>query len=81
MPRIMLTGPIKQAAGGIAELDIEATNIREMLARLGERIPELAPMLEKGVAVSVDGRIYRGAFLQPIKPDSEVFILPQLVGG
>jgi hypothetical protein len=31
--------------------------------------------------VAIDGQIYQDALLQPIAPDSEVFLLPQIAGG
>ena len=41
----------------------------------------LKPILDRGVAVAIDGEIYRDAWFQPIPPDSEVFILPPIAGG
>jgi molybdopterin synthase sulfur carrier subunit len=38
-------------------------------------------LLDQGVAVAVDGAIYRGSLLQPLPPQAEVFILPRLAGG
>jgi hypothetical protein len=31
--------------------------------------------------VAIDGQIYQDALFQPITPESEVFILPQIAGG
>jgi hypothetical protein len=33
------------------------------------------------VAVAIDGQIYQDTLHEPIAPDSEVFILPQIAGG
>jgi hypothetical protein len=33
------------------------------------------------LAVAIDGQIYQDALLEPIGPDSEVHILPQIAGG
>jgi hypothetical protein len=33
------------------------------------------------VAVAIDGQIYQNGLLEPIGPDSEVFVLPQIAGG
>ena len=33
------------------------------------------------MAVAIDGQIYQDALLEPIGPDSEVFVLPQIAGG
>jgi len=79
--RVTLTGNLRQFTGGITELDIEAASVRQMFARLGSKFPELAPHLEQGLAVAIDGQIYQDALLQEIGPDSEVHILPQIAGG
>ena len=81
MVRVMLGGTLKNAAGGASEFDLEADHIRELLTRLGEACPELKPRLERGVAVAIDGRIYRDAWFEPVPPESEVYILPRMSGG
>jgi molybdopterin converting factor small subunit len=81
MVKVMLGGTLKSAAGGTSEFDLEAGDIKELLDRLGEVCPELKPRLDKGVAVAIDGRIYRNAWFEPVPPDSEVFILPRMSGG
>ena len=37
--------------------------------------------LERGVSVSIDGRVYNDSWFTPIKPDSEVVLLKRLKGG
>ncbi len=81
MPRVVLTGNLKQLAGGTEELDLEASDIRQLLRVLGERFPKMRPQLEQGIAVAVDGQIYQDGWLEPIGPDSEVHLLPRIGGG
>ncbi len=81
MARVTLVGNLRQYTGGVSELDIEASSIRQLFARLGELHPELAPHLEDGLAVAIDGQIYQDTLIQPIEPDSDVHILPQIAGG
>jgi len=81
MARVTLIGTLRQYTGGVTQLDVEARSVRQLFARLGERFPELAPHLEQGLAVAIDGQIYQDALLEPIGPDSEVHILPQIAGG
>jgi len=81
MVRVMLGGALKNAAGGQSEFDLDADDIKGLLDQLGELCPELKPRLDQGVAVSIDGRIYRNAWFEPVPPDSEVFILPRMSGG
>ena len=78
---VKLGGTLKSYAGDSQGFDLEARDIREMLARLGEACPALKPVLDNGVAVAINGEIYRGAWFQPLEPDSEIFILPKLAGG
>jgi len=79
--RVSLMGNLRQYTGGITELDVDATNIRQLFRKLGEQFPELAPNLEEGLAVAIDGQIYQETLLEPIAPDSDVHILPQIAGG
>ena len=81
MVRVRLGGPLMSQAGGATEFEVEATTIRELLARLGELYPQLRPILDRGVTVAVNGTIYRGAFLAPIPDGSEVYLLPAMAGG
>jgi molybdopterin synthase sulfur carrier subunit len=81
MPRVTLSGPMKMAAGGLGACDIEARTIHELLERLGEAHPKLKPHFERGVAVAVDGEIYRDDWFRPLSPDSEVVVLPRMAGG
>jgi sulfur-carrier protein len=81
MVQVTLTGPLKAAAGGRAEIEVEAATIHQLLSRLGQNHPKLKPMLDRGVAVAIDGEIYRDDWFRPIPPGSEVFILPRMAGG
>lgn len=81
MARVVLVGNLAQLTGGVAEFDLPATSVRQLLQQLGALHPALAPHLEAGVAVAIDGQIYQDALLETIGPDSEVFVLPQIAGG
>lgn len=81
MARVTLIGNLRQFTGGVTELDVDAATVRQLFARLGERFPDLAPHLEQGLAVAIDGQIYQDALLELIGPDAEVHILPQIAGG
>jgi len=79
--RVVLIGNLAQLTGGVAEFDISAASVKQLFDRLTELHPEIGPHLQEGVAVAIDGQIYQETLLQPIEPDSEVFILPQIAGG
>lgn len=81
MARVTLTGSLRQYTGGETVLELEVANIRELMRKLAERYPDLAPHLEEGLAVAIDGEIYQDALFAPVKPDSEVHLMPAIGGG
>lgn len=81
MAHVVLMGNLRQYTGGVSELEMEATNIRQLFRALGTKFPELAPHLEEGLAVAIDGQIYQDALLEPIGDAREVHLLPQIAGG
>ena len=81
MARVVLIGNLAQVTGGVAEFDVSATSVQQLFRQLGELHPALAPHLESGVAVAIDGQIFQDALLEPIGADSEVVLLPAIAGG
>jgi len=79
--RVVLIGNLAQLTGGVAEFRLSATSVKQLFQQLAELHPKLECHLAEGVAVAIDGQIYQDALLEPIAPDSEVFILPQIAGG
>ena len=81
MARVVLVGNLAQLTGGVAEFQLSATSVKQLFEQLAELHPVIQPHLEEGVAVAIDGQIYQDALFQPIGPNSEVFLLPQIAGG
>jgi len=81
MARVVLVGNLARLTGGVAELQLSTTSIKHLFQQLAQLYPEIEPHLNEGVAVAVDGQIYQDDLFQPIAPDSEVFLLPQIAGG
>jgi molybdopterin synthase sulfur carrier subunit len=81
LARVVLSGTLKQLAGGVSEIEIEARDVRQLLRALGERYPELAPHLDDGFAIAIDGEIFQDAWFAPIRADSEVHLVPAIRGG
>ena len=78
---MVLSGTLKELAGGAAQIEIEAGNVRQLLRALGERYPALAPHLDDGYAIAIDGQTFQDAWFAPIGPDSEVHLVPAIRGG
>lgn len=62
-------------------MSIEAATIRELFRKLVERYPRLESRLRDGIAVSVNGDIFRDDWNQAIPEGAEVFLLPRINGG
>ena len=81
MVNVVLWGSLKSAAGGTTSLEIDAGTIRELFSKLESEHPGLKPYLERGIAVSINGKIYRDSWFETIPPDAEVYLLPRIAGG
>ncbi|MEM9623452.1 MAG: MoaD/ThiS family protein [Pseudomonadota bacterium] len=81
MLEVQLSGAFRDALDGAASVQIEAATIRELLRKLKERYPRLHDPIEAGVAVSINGNIFRDNWGEPIPPGAEVFLLPRIPGG
>ena len=81
MARVILNGNLKRFSGGKSEFDLEVDDVRQLFVELGARFPDLAPHLEEGIAVAIDGEIYQDALFASIGPESEVHVIPKIAGG
>lgn len=74
-------GSLRAFTEGQGVVEVEATTFKEVLDRLAERHPGLAPQIARGVSMALDGRIYREAWFTPVGPQSEVVLMPYMAGG
>ncbi len=81
MVEVTLWGALATAAEGHSKIEIEAKDIRELFKKLGEQFPGIQPLLDKGIAVAINGTIYRDTWSKTLPGDAEIFLLPRLVGG
>ena len=81
MVRVTLGGALPEMAGGRTEFELEAKNVRQVLDGLARACPALAPALEEGVAVAIDGEINTGAWFTPVSEANEIYVLPMIAGG
>jgi hypothetical protein len=82
MPHVVMTGiAARRFTGGLTEFDVEADTVRRMIAELDRRYPGLGHQIDEGMAVAIDGEIYQDAYLEKLRPDSEVVLIPKIGGG
>jgi sulfur-carrier protein len=82
MPHVVMTGTAaRRFTGGETEFDVEANTVRRMIAELDRRYPGLGEQIDESMAVAIDGEIFQDAYSAPLKPDSEVVLIPKIGGG
>jgi molybdopterin converting factor small subunit len=82
LPRVVLTGTAaRRLTGGATEVEVSADTVRRMIAELDRRFPGLGRQIDESMAVAIDGEIFQDAYLAPLKPDSEVVLIPKIGGG
>ncbi len=82
MPHVVMTGvAARRLTGGVTEFDIEANTVRRMIVELDRRYPGLGEQIDESMAIAIDGEIFQDAYLAPLKPDSEIVLIPKIGGG
>jgi molybdopterin converting factor small subunit len=81
MVEVKLWGALSAATGGKQRLDMDAKDIRELFRKLAEDYPGVEPYLKQGIAVSIDGVLYRDNWSKELPENGEIFLLPRMAGG
>ena len=82
MPKVVLaSGSCQRLTGGQMEFEVEATNFRRLIMELEERFPGLGKQVEDSMAIAVDGEIFQDSYAVPLRPDSEIVLIPKIGGG
>jgi molybdopterin synthase sulfur carrier subunit len=72
---------IRLFTGGISEFDVEADTVRRLIVALEARFPGLGEFVQRRMAIAIDGEIHQDASTEPLKPDSEIYLIPKIGGG
>ena len=59
MLEVSLSGSLRDSADGAASISIDAGTIRELLRKVIERYPRMQSQVDRGIAVSINGQIFR----------------------
>ena len=81
MVEVHLWGALRPVVGGAPSVFMEAKNIRELFKKLSDAYPGFEPHLKRGVAVSIDGKIYRDTWDTELPAKAEIYLLPRIPGG
>jgi molybdopterin synthase sulfur carrier subunit len=81
MVDVHLWSGLRALADGKESVAVEASTVGEVLSGLVAAHPGLQDAIDAGVSVAVDGRIIASGLTEPVKPDSEVYLMQRLKGG
>jgi molybdopterin converting factor small subunit len=79
--RVAIPRALRDLAGGHEQIEVEAGDVRQLLAELERRYPGLGHALREDSAVAIDAEIVPDPLLERVGPDSEVHFLPRVAGG
>ena len=79
--KVRLWGSLRAATDGKEVVEVEAANFKDVIDALARDYPALRPQIARGVSLAIDGVIYKESWFTPINPDSEVVLMPLMVGG
>lgn len=81
MVEVNLWSGLRHLTGGETVVEVEGATVGAVLDALVAAHPGLAPVIEAGVSVAVDGEIINGVRTAPVPDGAEVFLLQRLKGG
>jgi len=81
MAHVVIFGSLRVYTDGVGEMEIAASTTRALLEELANRYPGLRDVIEAGVSLAIDGEVFKEAWFTPIGEDSEVVVMPLMVGG
>ncbi len=87
MPRVFIPPQMRDATGGVAEIDVDGTTVRQVIAALEIEHPDIRQRLCDGdrilptIKAVVDGAVSPRGMLAKVGENSEVHFLPAIGGG
>jgi molybdopterin converting factor small subunit len=79
--KVSFISSFRSALDGAESLEIQAKTLRELMSKLLASYPRLQKHLDEGIALAIDGQIYRDNWDVELKDGAEVFLMPRLQGG
>lgn len=78
---VHLWGALQPFADGAPSVLVQAATIRDLFRELTKTYPGMAAQIERGVAVSMNGKIYRDQWDIQLIRGAEIYIMPRIAGG
>ena len=83
MAQVHFSSNQRRLTGGVAQVEVEAASVRELLRKLEEMFPGIRAHLDQtsATAVAIDGDIIPDPVYEPVPPGAEVHFITPLAGG
>lgn len=87
VPRVFIPPLLRPLAGGLEQVDMEGTSVRELIDGLEAQFPGIRARLcqddelKPGLTVAVDGNVSHRGLYEKVQQASEVHFLPAVGGG
>ena len=87
MATVHIPPPLQGLSGGVVQVTVAATSVRQIVDRLEALYPGMKAALvdddelQPHIAVAVDGEVSVLGLLEHVEADSEVHFIPALGGG
>jgi molybdopterin converting factor small subunit len=81
MPEVELFAGLRDSAGGAKIVNVDGKSIAELMQNLAKKYPAMQERIDQGIAVAIDGVIYRDDWEQPIPEGAEVVLITRVAGG
>ena len=87
MPTVFIPTMLQTVTGGVKQVTIEGSNVRQIVDGLESLYPGIkerlveAGRMRPNVSVSIDGEIGRMGLIEKVSQDSEVHFVPAIGGG
>ena len=65
---------------GVTEIELDAANVSQLIARLNAKFPGIGPLLESS-AVAINGEVVNDAAYEPVPEGAEVYFVVKAAGG
>ena len=81
MVEVHLWSGLRKLVDGAESVTVQADTVGGVLRALAHDYPPLAPTIEIGVSLAVNGKIYANDMTVPVPEGAEVHLMQQLKGG
>ena len=80
MALVHLPADLALYADGLSQVEADGARVVDVFRALVRRYPRLEGRLDQ-MAVAIDGEIYQDADYRPVRPESDLHLVPPIQGG